>query len=153
MQTSPSIKDQVIDTIKSILDKKTNTLITDIKSAQEAKNNDTKSSAGDKFETGREMIQIEISKNEAQLGALQMSLRSLLSINSDIVSDRVDFGSLVITDNGTYLISLGLGQIKVKDEAYFAISLASPIGKALKDKKINDVVTFQNSSFTILDIQ
>lgn len=152
MPISPEIKQDLIDKIKAILDDKIITLSNDIKGAQESKNNDTKSSAGDKFETGREMIQAEISKNEAQLATLQQSLRTLLTISTNNASDSIDFGSLVQTNNGCYLISLGLGQIKLNGDSYYAISLASPIGKILKDKKVNDVITFQNRSFTILDI-
>ncbi len=38
-----------------------------IEDARSSANDDTKSSAGDKFETGREMIQQEIDRNRKQL--------------------------------------------------------------------------------------
>ena len=40
-----------------------------IDEAQKASNDDTKSSAGDKYETGREMMQQETDRNMAQLNA------------------------------------------------------------------------------------
>ena len=59
------LKEQILNQLLTQLDQKTETAKTAIESAKESRDNDTKSSAGDKFETGREMMQMEIDKNEA----------------------------------------------------------------------------------------
>lgn len=143
----------LIEHIKAQLDQKIEILQEEIKSAIEAQNDDTKSSAGDKFETSREMMQAEMDKNEGQLANLQKSVKALLSISPKTQHTTVEFGSIVVTNNGTYFISLGLGQISVNQTIYFAISLASPIGNSLHHKKMGDTITFQNRAITILDIQ
>ncbi|WP_372643177.1 hypothetical protein, partial [Ancylomarina sp.] len=117
-----------------------------------ARNNDTKSSAGDKFETGREMMQIEIEKNEVLLNQTAKNRKELARIDITKEFNKVAFGSLVETDKGTYFISIGIGKIQIDDEICYAISLASPIGGLLKDKTVGDEVQFQGRVFTIKEI-
>ncbi len=67
MNKEKEIKQLVYNKILKILDDKIEILKEEIESTKESRNNDTKSSAGDKYETGRAMMQIELDKNEAQL--------------------------------------------------------------------------------------
>lgn len=123
-----------------------------IKSAKESRNKDTKSSAGDKYETGRAMIQIEIEKNEVQLSKTMNLQKELSKIDLIKEFNKVEFGSLIQTNHGIYLISIGLGKIVVNNTAYYAISLASPIGQVLRDKIIGDEVQFQGRQYILQDI-
>jgi len=61
----------------------------------------------------------------------------------------VAFGSLVTTDQGRYFIAIGLGAVEMEGETCYAISLASPIGQALKDKGVGDVIEFSGKRITI----
>jgi transcription elongation GreA/GreB family factor len=61
-------------------------------------------------------------------------------------------GSLIYTDTSTYFLSVSAGKLTVGNAAYFAISISSPIGKLLLGKKENDVISFQENSFKILEI-
>ena len=63
-----------------------------------------------------------------------------------------DVGSLVKTDKGYFFISIGWGRIQIQDENYFVISIASPIGRLLKDTKKGDSVQFRNMSYDILSV-
>lgn len=103
--------------------------------AQEAANNETKSSAGDKYETGREMMQQEIEMGQARLNELK-KIRSVLEhIAPTQLSATVIPGSVVYTSNGNYYLSISAGQLKVDGIAYYAISAASPIGTKLIGQK------------------
>lgn len=106
-----------------------------INEAQKASQDDTKSSAGDKYETGREMMQQETDRNMAQLNEANKLKVALNKINTNAVGDNVDAGSLVVTDNGTFYIAISAGVLTVNNEKYFAVSPASPIGLMLKGQK------------------
>ena len=123
-----------------------------IKEIKESRNNDTKSSAGDKYETGREMMQIEMDKNEIQLNNAILLRQKLSQIELDKNPEKVEFGALVLTNQGTYFISIGVGKIEINKGVYYAISLASPIGKLLFDKKIGEKIEFRGREFVIKNI-
>jgi len=123
-----------------------------LKSMQQSKNNDTKSSAGDKFETGREMMQMEIDKTEMQLNKVNFALETLNQIKNVIINEEVTLGSLVKCNTGTYYISIGHGSIKIDGKKYYAISMVSPVGKLLMGKKKGDALIFNQNTIEIVDI-
>lgn len=107
-----------------------------INEAQKASTDDTKSSAGDKYETSREMMQQETDRNMKQLNEANKLKVALNKINPNIVADKVETGSLVLTGNGNFYIAVSAGVLTVNNEKYFAISPASPIGLKLMGQKI-----------------
>jgi transcription elongation GreA/GreB family factor len=117
--------------------------------AQEASNDDTKSSAGDKFETGREMAQQDINRNKQLLADAQQQQAVLLSLKDVGESTVVRHGSLAITDQGKFYLSIAAGQLQVDGGPYFAISAASPIGKLLIGKTVGDKFSFNARGYTI----
>jgi len=126
---------------------------TALKQAQEASNDDTKSSAGDKFETTREMMQQDIARNKNLLFDGQQNLQLLSSLeNTPSAGDTVRNGSLVNTSKGIFYISISAGQLNVEDRQVFAISAASPIGKLLIGKKAGESFSFNQNEYTIQDI-
>lgn len=123
-----------------------------VEEIQAAANEETKSSAGDKFETGRAMMQQEKDKMAHQL-AINVSWKNQLNLlNPAETKEVVAIGSLVITQEGKYYLSIPLGKLKLTGQTYFAISLASPIGKALLNKKAGDEIVFQQRKISILRI-
>ena len=124
-----------------------------LKQSQEASNDDTKSSAGDKFETTREMVSQDIARTKNLLFDGQQNLQLLISLESvPSPGDTVRNGSLVYTSQGIFYISISAGQIKVEDQLVFAISSASPIGKLMIGKKRGESFSFNQSDYTIEDI-
>lgn len=99
-----------------------------------ASSNDTKSSMGDKYETGREMLQQEINNVQRQLNETlnQQSFLQKLSIES---CSKVQNGALVKTDKGLFYISASLGEIVFEDKKIMTISSESPLTKAMFGKK------------------
>ncbi len=106
-----------------------------INEAQKASNDDTKSSAGDKYETGRAMMQQETDRNMVQLDEANKLKVSLNKINPNIVSGKAETGSVVITGSGNFYITISAGVLTAYGENYFAISPASPIGLRLLGQK------------------
>ena len=116
-----------------------------LESITEARNNETKSSAGDKYETGRAMMQIEENNNRTQLlQALQVK-NQLLKIDPQKAWTKVGLGSLVITKQAAYFISIGLGLVTVENKDYYCISPGSPIGVKMMDKKTDDDFEFNGT--------
>ena len=152
MNTIKDLKGLVYHKILEDLDRKIEVIQAAIASAKESRNSDTKSSAGDKYETGREMMQIEIEKNEVLLNQTVRQRKELARIDISEEFNKVSFGSFVVTDQGMYFISIGIGKIPMNKQICYAISLASPIGGLLKNKTVGDEIDFQGRTFKISEI-
>lgn len=68
------------------------------------------------------------------------------------ISEKVEFGSVVITDKQKMFIAVALGKIEVNNEFYFAISTQVPVFKAMQDLKVGESFTINNNQFTIKDV-
>lgn len=118
----------------------------------ESRNDETKSSAGDKYETGRAMMQLEEDKNRSQLARVQQVMNTLHRISTLGNSDKAELGSLVETDKGSYFISIGLGKVMVDKEVYYCVSIDSPVGELLMGREAGEKIEFNGSSRRILSI-
>ena len=120
-----------------------------IAEAREAANNETKSSAGDKYETGRETMQQEIDLNITRLNELARLKQILERIIPEQTSGTIMQGSVVRTSNGNYYIAIGAGKLKIDSTFYYAISIESPIGEQLAGKKPGQAFEFNGRKFVI----
>jgi transcription elongation GreA/GreB family factor len=120
-----------------------------IEEAQKASNDDTKSSAGDKYETGRAMMQQETNRNLTQLNEANKLKVALNQINPEGTASIVETGSLVITDNGNFYIAISAGVLTVEGEKYFAVSPASPIGLLLKGQKKDEKISLNGKHYLV----
>lgn len=127
-------------------------LKTEIKKTQSSANEETKSSAGDKYETGRAMAQLEIEKNTKQLSEAERLHAMLQAIHVDLVSEIIIPGSFVATSKGDFYISISIGLITLEQKQYFIIAPDSPIGKLLMGKKAGDEVNWNNNVYKIQSI-
>jgi len=118
----------------------------------ESKLNDTKSSAGDKFETTRERLQAE----EDRVNAVLMNSKKLehkIKILKSSSCDKVEAGAIVRTDKANYYIAVGLGKILVNGTAFYLISPDAPLSKIMWNKKLGDKFHINNSLQTIIAIE
>jgi transcription elongation GreA/GreB family factor len=143
-----SKKSEIHSNLRSILEKTLDEARREYVLAKESRDSDTKSSAGDKFETGREMMQREMDKLSALVDNTLNSIAKLDRIADLPVSAVISEGSLVETDQDTYYISIGYGKL---EDAY-AISIESPLGIELKGKKVGDRVEMRGRIITIKSI-
>lgn len=116
---------------------------------QDAANEETKSSAGDKYETGREMMLLEKEKFTGQMVQLKELHQQLEWIDPAQPHAHAQVGSLVITDGGNYYLAAGVGKVMLDGVAYFVLSTAAPLGQALLHKGAGDRVTVQGRSLKI----
>jgi transcription elongation GreA/GreB family factor len=143
-----SKKSEIHANLRSILEKTLEEAQREYVLAKESRDSDTKSSAGDKFETGREMMQREMDKLSALVDNTLYSLNKLDRLANLPSSSVVAEGSLVETDQETYYISIGYG----KTDSIYAISIESPLGVELKGKKVEDRVEMRGRIITIKSI-
>lgn len=146
------IKEALLEEVRELIDQKIAVSEKLMNDAQESANNETKSSAGDKFETGRAMMHMERDKNAHILSEAKKLEMFLNQIDADRVFDQVAFGSVVETSLGNYFISIAAGRIKVDEKKYFAISPQAPLAMELMHKKIGDTVSFNDNPLKILDV-
>jgi transcription elongation GreA/GreB family factor len=125
----------------------------EISKIQSSANEETKSSAGDKYETGRAMAQLEVERNTAQLREAEKLQGILLNLRTIGNTDVVIPGSLVKTSKGIFYIAISLGLITLEQKQYFIISTDSPIGKLLMGKKIGDFATWNKQIYSIQAIE
>lgn len=120
--------------------------------AQIAANQETKSSAGDKHETGRAMMQLEIEKYSGQLTEWLKVLQELERIDPKRACNSVEVGALVICNNGSYYISIAAGKLSYEGKTYFAVSPASPIGELLIGKTSGTILDFRGQALEIKSV-
>jgi transcription elongation GreA/GreB family factor len=147
------MKQALLDTCNAIIQQKIEMMIHSIEAAKESRDNEEKSSAGDKYETGRAMSQMELEKFQVQLAKFQKIKSDLESINTELEHDKVKYGSVIESSNGRFFVAGALGKIDHEGKSYYAISLASPIGQALVDKKAGESYRLQGKEIKILSIQ
>jgi len=136
------IKQQLLEACFDFVKEKHSTISESIASNKKDLFSETKSSAGDKHETGRAMIQLEMEKSGQQLAEVNFMQTVLNKIIVDKSSEIVCLGSLIKTSKGTYFLAISVGKVVVEQQNYFVISGQSPIGKQLLGKKVGDLVPF-----------
>ena len=135
-------KSDVLDElIKQLTDKLFN-LKGSLLSLIESRNSDTKSSSGDKFETGREMVQIEISKVDKEIVKTKQLIKDIES----------KYSQLIITDKRVFLISIPFGKLMVNKSEVFCISNSAPIITQLVNTKISENFEYRGVMYNVLDI-
>jgi transcription elongation GreA/GreB family factor len=113
---------------------------------------ETKSSSGDKYETGRAMMHLEMEKLSAQLAEAEKLKNTLLNINPSVVFEKAQTGSLVLTTQGNYYISVSTGSFSVEGKTFVSISAASPLGSKLIGLKKGSEFVFNGKSIRIEQI-
>lgn len=111
--------------------------------AQESSNSETKSSAGDKYETGREMANQERDRQAAQLQEAQQQLADLLKLNPAVPCDTVRLGALVTTNLGAFYVSVAAGRLRTAEgQEFAAVSGSAPLMQALAGQQAGALVAF-----------
>src|SRR5690554_608822 len=146
-------KERWLQEMHKIIDQRIDQYRQDIASAEESRNTATKSSAGDKHETGRALVQIELNNLEKQLSSNLALKNSLSQVPDSENRETIAFGSLIKTDQGLFFISVSLGKIMVGSETCYALSPAALLGNALLGQKKGDTVLFREKAYLIEEIR
>ena len=147
-----NFKEKTVSVSSEKLKTQINFIQTQLGELKEANTNETKSTAGDKHETGRAMLQLDREKLGQQLAGIQKLKQELLKVNIETVSKKVFLGSVVYTSQHNYFIAISAGELSYKSEKFYAISFLTPIAKVLLTKEVGDHIEFGNSTFAITKI-
>lgn len=145
-------KQSVFKECLAILHQKTAECNSALKELSEGIEREDKSSAGDKYETARAMMQLEQEKIHKRLSDISIQLEALQQININYQSSTVIKGSLIKTDKGFIFLSVPIGKLKVDNEEVFVVSPLSPIGKRLLGTHKNQIIEVNNIRYLIEEV-
>ena len=145
-------KDQLLQACHDFVSDRVTRIEAAMKQAQQAANQETKSSAGDKYETGRAMMQLEKEKLAGQLAEALKMQKALTQIDAEKTYESIQLGSLVITPQAKYYLSISAGKIALEGTVYFAISPGSPVGRQLLGKKSGDSINLAGKTIPITEV-
>ena len=139
------IKKKLKEACFLFVEERMNTVVHSIESNKKALFSETKSSAGDKHETGRAMLQLEMEKAGQQLTFINQMKEILIKVTNETTTELACLGSLVVTDKGNYYLAISMGKIAIDSIDYYAVSTNSPIGMQLLGKSEGDSISFNDA--------
>ena len=135
-----SIKQALYQNAQFYVEQKLTSIQEGIDRAQAEANREGKSSAGNKYETHRAMMHLEIERLTQQLNEAQTLEAELVQIDPQVHRSRVSLGALVETETHHLLIAISVGPVTLDEREYHIISPTSPMAMALWDAEVGDVV-------------
>lgn len=135
-----------------LMDDKINVIQQALDELSEGAESESKSSAGDKHETGRAMVQIEQARLGKQLSDLLHQRNSLRTINPELRAEHINLGSIICTDKGLFFMSVAMGKIEVEGETVMTLSPQSPLGARWMGARRGDHIEFNTVAYSILEV-
>lgn len=114
---------------------------------------ESKSTAGDKHETGRAMIHLEQEKLQNQLTEAKAVVAELQHIRPESTLETIQKGALVRTNKAVFYIAVGLGKVDVEGTAIFVVSSKSPIVKQMAGKRSGESFSINGTEYVITSIE
>lgn len=129
-----------------------NRLQADMTALQESRQADTKSSAGDKHETARAMVDQELQQLNQQREKAQRNQSELQQL-TDAPCEVAARGAAVETERIIYFISISFGKLPVEGaKPVYALSPVSPAAQAMLGKRAGEEFEINDASHTILKV-
>jgi len=151
-QDMPTDKSRVVAQCRAILLARQTDYRRELASLDEASARETKSSAGDKYETAREMIAQSRRLLEGNLAVVDATLATLERISAAAPQARCGMGSLLETSQGWLLVGASLGEVEVDGMTIRTLSLASPLGQALKGREAGNRLPWRGEEILVLSV-
>ncbi|MHA4810192.1 hypothetical protein ACX0G9_18915 [Flavitalea flava] len=136
----------------AIIEQRISTTKESMDQAQQAANQEGKSSAGDKYETARAMGHLQKDMHTRQLVEHLKELAALHEINADIIYSASGTGAFIVCEGISFFIAAGLGKQKTDDQTIFFLSPHAPLARALEHKKVGESFLFNAVNTVILDV-
>ncbi len=147
-------KKEVVEALFKELETKEKQLHSEWKDLQNALGSETKSTAGDKHETGRAMTHLELERVGKNLHQLREQKEHLQKTDFNKVDGHtISNGCLIRTDRGYYLLAISFGPLQLKGETCFVLSPLSPVGRMLPGSSRGEVITYRDLQFKILNFE
>ncbi len=146
------MKSTILPYVKTYLDQRMQTSLDAMNAAQESANGESKSSAGDKYETSRAMGHLDRDMH-ARMYQQTLEERILIErIDESIIFKKVALGAFISTSMGDFFLSVSIGQVKIDEKPIMIISPQSPIGVLLMGKIVGDKINFRGKEAEVLAI-
>ncbi|HOX53213.1 MAG TPA: hypothetical protein PKY05_17140, partial [Fibrobacteria bacterium] len=142
-------KSEVFFVLRTLLEANAASALGELESIALACGNETKSSAGDKYETAREMLSQARALQTRLLEEAKAALEWLDRQDPEQVREKVAVGALVRLDDGWILVTPFPAQLDVVGRAVRCLSLASPLGQALKGARAGESRVFRDRAVGI----
>jgi len=147
-----TVKFKLLDACRHYVEQRLGTATLAMNNAQQAANAEGKSSAGDKYETGRAMMQIERDTAARQVEEALKMKRVVDQIDPSVTHQRIALGSLAITTLFNVYVAIGTGKMEIEGEPFVIVGPESPLAKVLLGRVASEQFTFNNRVNTILRI-
>jgi transcription elongation GreA/GreB family factor len=147
------LKTTLLEHCKAFTENRLRKVKNTISSIEDSLFDQSKSSAGDKHETERAMLQIDRENAGRQLLEIEKLQEVLNKVDVSKSSKNISLGSLVETDTVTYFIGISAGKVTVKNDDYYCIALQAPIGQLLLGKKKGDSLIFNGKTISINSVE
>lgn len=131
------------------LEERMQAIRTALKEAQDSANVETKSSAGDKHETGRAMMQLETEQLSTRMREVLSEQDRLQRVPDSKSSRIIEPGALVFTDTLKLYFAVSVGKLLLDGEEYFALSLQTPLGMVAHGRQEGDTFAFQRKEYRV----
>jgi hypothetical protein len=148
----PGFKSRLLQTAKEHLQQKINALRTELTDLTQGIENESKSSAGDKHETARAMVQLEQDKIRKQLHELEHQSGKLHQINPDEITPDIRPGSVIDTGKELFFLSIPAGRLTLEEVDVILLSPDSPLGRLLLHKRPGDSFTLNGKTWQVKEI-
>lgn len=135
-----------------VVNEKMNSLQQAMAVLESSMKDETKSSAGDKYETGREMLKQEMEKLATQLKEVMKQRQLLQQLNVLHEAEAVQQGAVVLCDKGNFYIAAGLGRLVIAEKKFIAVSAVSPLAQKMMGLKQGDKFIFNAQEYQLLHI-
>lgn len=146
------IKEKLLQACRDFAQEKLSAIQNTLSELSDSVGSDSKSTAGDKHETGRAMLHLEQEKAGEQLKQAQDTLRAIDKINIQKLNTSIAAGSLVKTNRGNFFIAISAGKITIDKVDYYAVSPKAPIAQKLIGLVKNDKVQFNGIDYSVEQI-
>lgn len=147
------IKSEIHSYCLAHVDNQLDALLKSLRETQEAANNESKSSAGDKHETARAMAQLEIDRMAKQIEQVQLQKSSLQKLSTEHKHLKVGLGSYIESESHNFYVSVGLGEIRNAHCRFYAIAPEAPLAQQLLNKVEGDQFLMAGKRLSILKLE
>jgi sortase (surface protein transpeptidase) len=143
----------ILTYVKTYLDQRMQTSLDAMNAAQESANGESKSSAGNKYETSRAMGQLDRDMHARMYQQTREERKMVERIDESIIFKKGALGAFISTSTGDFFLSVSIGQVNIDEKPIMIISPQSPIGALLMGKMVGDTFSFRGKEAEILLIE
>ncbi len=147
-----AFKESLKQFCKTLIEQRIQTTKALIDNAQQAANNEEKSSAGDKYETARAMGHLDKDMHTRQLLENIKELANLRDVNAHTLYNFANTGAFIQCTGMSLFIAAGAGKQLFNGQTVLFLSPAAPLAKLVMHKKAGEHFLFNGKDMVIEDV-